>query len=166
MVAVRLAIGLPLAWQGDGKVGRPWWPRRTAEEVTMGVNERSGLVTRYLESIEQGVMVDCDALGPDVELDATVPNWRFAVRGRTDVVNELARWYAHPGSFEEVSRTPIPGGELASFTLKWEEDGVPHAAHQVHILEVTGAHITRAQVWCGGRWPASLLAEMAEAGRG
>jgi hypothetical protein len=132
----------------------------------MDVNDQSGPVPRYLASIEQGDMVGCDALGPEVELDATVPNWRFAVRGREAVRAELARWYAQPGRFEEVSRTPIPDGELVTLTLRWEEGGVPHAAHQVHILEVTGAHITRVRVWCGGRWPASLLAEMAEAGRG
>jgi hypothetical protein len=140
--------------------------RRSTEEVTMGVHQKSGPVPRYLASIEQGAMAGCDAFSPEVELDATVPNWRFAVHGSDDVRAELARWYAQPGTLEEVSRTPIPDGELVTFTLRWEEDGVPHAAHQVHILEVAGAHITGARVWCGGRWPAALLAEMAEAGRG
>jgi len=30
-------------------------------------------------------------------------------------------------------------------------------------LEVRDGRITRDQVWCGGRWSATLLAEMAEA---
>jgi hypothetical protein len=117
--------------------------------------DKAGPVSRYLQSIEQGAMGGCDAVSSNIELDATVPNWRFAVQGRRAVLAELARWYADPGSFEELRRTPIPAGET---------DGVPHAAHQVHILDVTDRHITRAQVWCGGRWPAALLAEMAEAG--
>jgi hypothetical protein len=132
--------------------------------VTGSTAIEAGPVWRYLESIEQGAMGACDAVSPGIELDATVPNWRFAVHGRTAVLAELSRWYADPGSFEELRRTPIPGGELVAFTLRWEADGVPHAAHQVHILEVTDRHITRAEVWCGGRWPAALLAEMAEAG--
>jgi ketosteroid isomerase-like protein len=128
--------------------------------------EGVGPVERYLAAIERGVMGGCDALGAEVELDATVPNWRFAVRGRPAVLAELSRWYADQGTFEEMKRTPTPGGELVEFTLRWEEDGVPHAVHQAHVLEVTDGHIARAQVWCGGRWPAALLAEMAEAARG
>ena len=43
---------------------------------------------------------------------------------------------------------------------------MPHAAHQAHVLAVREGRIVRDQVWCGGRWPASLLAEMAEAADG
>ena len=132
--------------------------------VRVSTDVEPGPVSRYLDSIEQGAMGGCDAVSSDIELDATVPNWRFAVHGSRAVLAELSRWYTDPGSFEELRRTPIPAGELVAFTLRWEADGVPHAAHQVHILEVADAHITRAQVWCGGRWPAALLAEMAEAG--
>jgi hypothetical protein len=112
---------------------------------------------------------DCDAFDPAVTLDATVPNWRFGVRGDPAVRAELARWYAAPGRFEELERIPLPAGELVEFTLRWEEAGVPFAVHQAHVLEVTDDRITRDQVWCGGRWSATLLAEMAEAsadGRG
>jgi ketosteroid isomerase-like protein len=124
---------------------------------------RTGPVGRYLTAIESGAMPDCDALSPDVTLDATVPNWRFTVRGDAAVRAELARWYADKAEFEELKRTPLPSGELVEFTLRWEEGGVPHAAHQAHVLEVADGRIRRDQVWCGGRWPASLLAEMAEA---
>jgi hypothetical protein len=126
-------------------------------------SDAAGPVERYLEAIERGAMGGCDAVSPGVELDATVPNWRFSVRGREAVLAELSRWYGDPGTFEELKRTATPTGELVEFTLRWEEDGVPHAVHQAHILEVAGHHIARAQIWCGGRWPASLLAEMAEA---
>jgi hypothetical protein len=37
---------------------------------------------------------------------------------------------------------------------------VPHAAHHVHIITVAGGRIVADTVMCGGRWPASLLAEM------
>ena len=126
-------------------------------------NQRAGPVERYLAAIEGAAMAGCDALSAGVTLDATVPNWRFTVRGDAAVRSELSRWYAHVGVFEELERTAVPTGELIEFTLRWEEGGVPHAVHQVHIVEVCDGRITRDRVWCGGRWPATLLAEMAEA---
>ncbi len=123
----------------------------------------AGPVERYLAAIEAGTVGSCDALHPDVTLDATVPNWRFQVYGDTAVRAELARWYADAGAFAELKRTALPTGELVEYTLRWEEGGVPHASHQVHIVEVADGAIARDQVWCGGRWPASLLADMAEA---
>ena len=124
------------------------------------------VIGRFLTSIEAGGLPEPDVLSDGVVLDATVPNWRFTVRGADDVGAELARWYGDPGSFEDLSRTPVPGGELVTFTRLWRENGVPHAAHQAHVLALSEGRIVRDQVWCGGRWPASLLAEMAEAGRG
>jgi hypothetical protein len=44
--------------------------------------------------------------------------------------------------------------------LSWTENGVPHAAHHMHLLTVADDHIVGDTVMCGGRWPASLLAEM------
>jgi hypothetical protein len=125
--------------------------------------QKNGPVERYLAAIEGAAMTDCDALGPDMTLDATVPNWRYQVRGSTAVTAELSRWYSDAGVFEELRRTPLPTGELVEFTLRWEDGGVPHAMHQAHIVEVTDGRITRDQVWCGGRWSAALLAEMAGA---
>ena len=122
-----------------------------------------GPVDRYLTAIATATLPACDAFHAEVTLDATVPNWRFTVEGDDAVRAQLAHWYADEGAFEELSRTPIPGGELVAFTLRWEEHGTPFAAHQVHVLEVRDDRIARDQVWCGGRWPASLLAEMEEA---
>jgi len=120
-------------------------------------------VSRYLAAIEGATVPGCDALAPDVTLDATVPNWRFRVHGSREVRGELARWFASPGSFEDLVRTPVPSGELVEFTLRWDEDGVPHAVHQAHVIEVADSRIIRDTVWCGGRWSATLLAEMADA---
>ena len=127
----------------------------------MSDHDKNGPIERYLAAIEGAVMDDCDALGAEITLDATVPNWRYQVQGSSAVKAELSRWYSDTGAFEELKRTPLPTGELVEFTLRWEECGVLHAAHQAHILEVTDGRITRDQVWCGGRWPATLLAEMA-----
>jgi hypothetical protein len=129
----------------------------------MSARQNEGPIERYLAAIEGATMSSCDALNPEVTLDATVPNWRFCVQGDEAVRAELSRWYADAGSFEELRRTTLPTGELVEFTLRWEEGGVPHAVHQAHVLEVADGLITKDQVWCGGRWSATLLAEMAEA---
>jgi hypothetical protein len=126
--------------------------------------KNDGPVDRFLAAVEGGEMGACSAFASDMVLDATVPNWRFSVLGQGEVQAEFSRWYADAGRFEELSRTPMPGGELVVFTLCWEEDGIPHAVHQAHLLEVADGRITKDQAWCGGRWPAGLLAEMAAAG--
>jgi hypothetical protein len=122
-----------------------------------------GPVERYLAAIEGATMAGCTDLAPDMLLDATVPNWRFNVRGAAAVRDELSRWYADPGTFEDLERTSLPTGELIAFTLCWEEEGVPHTVHQAHIVEVSDGRITRDRAWCGGRWSATQMAEMAGA---
>jgi hypothetical protein len=126
-------------------------------------NLSDGPVERYLAAIEGAAMAGRDALSPEVTLDATVPNWRFSVRGDAAVRAELSCWYADAGSFEELKRTLVLTGELVEFTLGWEQGGVPHVSHQANLVEVTDGQITRDQVWCERRWTATLLAERAEA---
>lgn len=131
-------------------------------------------------------MDQCQAFSENAVLDATVPNWRFTIQGAGAIRDEFSRWYADPGSFEEVLRTPIRDGELVEFTLCWEEGGIPHAVHQVHVIgigpaasdeerEANGSSFTQSggagritsdRAWCGGRWSAALLAEMALASAG
>ena len=78
---------------------------------------------------------------------------------------ELSRWFADPGRFEHLRRSPLPDGELVEFTLTWEEHGVPHACHQAHILRLRDGRVAADTAFCGGRWPAPLLAEMDQASR-
>lgn len=99
----------------------------------------------------------------DVLLDATVPNWRFRVQGAVSVREELGRWYADPGRFGDVRRNAIDDGELVEFTLNWEEEGVPHMCHQAHVVRLREGRIASDTVFCGGRWPESLLAQMQDA---
>ena len=105
-------------------------------------------------SIPSGVFCE------DVVLDATVPNWRFSVRGGEAVRAELGRWYADPGHFQQVRRHAIAGGELGEFTLEWEEHGVAHTCHQAHVLQLRDGRVEVDTVFCGGRRPAALMAEM------
>jgi hypothetical protein len=120
-------------------------------------------VERLLAAIEAGTPLPAGLFAPDAILDATVPHWRFTRRGEAPVCAELSGWYRDPGHFEVLIRTPLPDGELVEFTLTWEEGGVPHACHQAHVLRVGDDLICADTVFCGGRWPASLLAEMGAA---
>lgn len=117
----------------------------------------------FLAAVERATIPTTDAWDDDAVLDATVPNWRFSVRGADAIRTEYAGWFAQPARFESLERTPLPDGELVEYVLAWEEDGVPHAAHHLHRLRVRGARIVSDTVFCGGRWPAALLAQMEEA---
>jgi hypothetical protein len=117
-------------------------------------------VDAFLDAVEHGTIGSCSAWAPDAVLDATTPDWRFRMVGAAAIRAEYAHWFADPGRFEELRRIPIPGGEVVQYLLTWTENGVPHAAHHVHVLDVSHGRIEVDTVMCGGRWPASLLAEM------
>jgi hypothetical protein len=122
-------------------------------------------VDRFLAAVEAGAIGGCTAWAADAEVDATVPNWRFTIRGADAIRTEYARWFAEPGRFEELRRWPVADGEVVEYLLSWTEQGVPHAAHHVHLLTVRDGAIVHDTVMCGGRWSAGLLAEMEAAAR-
>jgi hypothetical protein len=118
-------------------------------------------IERFLTAVQTATIPACDAWSADATLDATVPNWRLHALGADAIRAEYARWFAAPGQFGELRRCPLDeGGEVVEYTLSWTENGVPHAAHHMHRLTVRDDQIVADTVFCGGRWPASLLAEM------
>jgi hypothetical protein len=121
-----------------------------------------GAIDSFLAGIEAGALA-AHLFSPDAVLDATVPNWRYTIRGADPIQAELARWYAAPGNFQQLVRRLLPDGELVEFTLTWEEDGVTHMCHQAHILRLEDGRIASDTAFCGGRWPAPRIAEMAAA---
>lgn len=121
-------------------------------------------VDAFLEAARAGAGMASALFTPDVVLDATVPGWRFEVRGAGAVARQYSGWFAAPGAFEELERLAVDGGEVVTYLLSWVEEGVPHAAHHCHVLRLTpDGRIAGDRFFCGGRWPASLLAEMAAA---
>jgi hypothetical protein len=129
------------------------------------------VIEKFLQAIESATIPACDVWSADATLDATVPNWRLHAAGPDAIRAEYARWFADPGHFDELRHYPVsegagddPAGARASdvveYTLSWSENGVPHAAHHLHLLTVRDGRIVADMVFCGGRWPASLLAEM------
>jgi hypothetical protein len=128
----------------------------------------SSAIDRFLQAIESAAIPSCDAWSPDATLDATVPNWRLRADGADAIRAEYARWFADPGRFGELRRCPLAdrAGEVIEYTLNWQENGVPHAAHHMHLLTLRDDQIVADTVMCGGRWPAALLAEMEAADGG
>jgi hypothetical protein len=117
-------------------------------------------VDRLLDVVVGARAVRDDVYAEGAVLDATCPGWRFTLNGPVAIGHQFAGWFRDPGRFEELARHRTATGEVVEYTLTWEEAGVPHAARHVHILTVEGDRIVRDHFWCGGRWPAPLLAEM------
>ncbi len=131
----------------------------------------SPVIGKFLHAIESATIPGSDIWSADAKLDATVPNWRLHVTGADAIRAGYSRWFANPGHVHELRRFPIAdrepdegASEVVEYTLSWQENGVPHAAHRMHVLTVRDDRIVADTVLCGGRWPASLLAEMEAAG--
>ena len=120
------------------------------------------VVDEFLYAIEERDDRRLRRWSADATLDATVPNWRLHASGPDAIRAEYARWFADPATSRSCAATRSDGGaaEIVEYTLSWSENGVPHAAHHLHVLTVRDERIVADTVFCGGRWPASLLAEM------
>ena len=121
-------------------------------------------VDRFLEAITAGAGIPADLLGTDAVLDATLPGWRFSLRGPDAIAEKYSSWFDAPGRFDELDRRRFDGGEVVTYLVASEEDGVPFAARHCHVftLDASGA-IVHDQFFCGGRWYPEQLAEMAAA---
>lgn len=120
-------------------------------------------VDRFIDAIRGATFGTAEGIyDPAVLLDATVPGWRFKVTGDHAVRSEYGRWFAAPAEFVEIHRHLTANGEVVEYYINWTEDDVTHGAHHAHVLTVDTAtdRITEDHVFCGGRWPAPLLAEM------
>lgn len=130
------------------------------DDAIMTTTNVTSSIDRFLASV-RGDHGGPSAWAEGAVLDAVVPGWRFSVRGDDKIRAQFRAWFADPGKFEELRRLPIETGEVVELTVTWAEDGVPHAARQVHVLEIgPDGRIVRDDMWCGGRWSAKLLAEM------
>jgi hypothetical protein len=140
-------------------------PTTDTTEITVGAPTRteSRMVDRLLDAICCGAGVPADLFTEDAVLDATVPGWRFAVRGAEGMARQYSGWFTHRAEMEELERHAVESGEVVRYLLTWIERGTPHAAHHCHLLRCAGGRISADTFFCGGRWDAGLLAEMAAA---
>ena len=123
------------------------------------------VVDRLLAAIAGGFG---DTVGPlfgdDAVLDATLAGRRFHRSGRGPIAAQYAEWFCVPGRLEELDRRTTAEGEVVTYLLTWLEDGVPHGAHQCHVLTLGGdGRIASDRFFCGGPWNAGQLAAMQEA---
>jgi hypothetical protein len=120
----------------------------------------------FLDAVTSGTGIPSELYAADANLDATVPGWRMSATGGDAIAATYARWFADPAEFDELDRQPVAGGEVVRYLLTWNEHGVPHAAHHCHLLATDAdGRITSDTVFCGGRWDAGRLAQMAGADR-
>jgi ketosteroid isomerase-like protein len=165
-MTIRTVWGLPTASRVAARrlqsVGRTMEvPRSSTQESAMSETITAhAAVDRFLVAVESAAIPRCDAWCDEATLDATVPDWRFRVRGADAIRTEYSKWFDEPGAFEQVRRLTTDEGEVVEFTLTWTEDGVPHASHHAHILTIRDGRIFADTVLCGGRWRVWLLAEM------
>ena len=108
-----------------------------------------------------GGAVPAHLFADDAVLDAVVPNWRFSVSGPAAIADVYGRWFDRPVRVTELRRFPITGGEVLEYTLHGIQDERPIASRHAHVLHVADdGRIVSDHVWCGGLWPAHLLARM------
>lgn len=136
----------------------------------------STTVDHLLAGIARGA-VPAGLFADDAVLDAVVPNWRFTATGATAVAAVYRGWFHRPVRVAELRRHPTAGGEVVEYTLHWVqpappasvprgEDAVAHASRHVHVLHLASdGRIATDHFWCGGIWPAPLLARMEAARR-
>lgn len=132
--------------------------------MTTNATTSATAVDRLLDALREGVGVPADLFTPDAQLDATVPGWRFHRHGAEALARQYGEWFADAGEFEELERLRLDGAEVVTYLLTWVEGGVPHAAHHCHVLRVDpDGRIAADRFFCGGRWTAARLAQMAAA---
>lgn len=134
------------------------------DHTSTAVVTTAPVVDRFLAAVSAGAGFPAELFSPDAVLDATVPHWRFTRRGVEAVARQYSTWFADVAAFEELERLPVAGGEVLTYLITWTEAGVPHAAHNCHVLRLDArGRIAADRFFCGGRWRAGLLAEMAAA---
>jgi hypothetical protein len=124
----------------------------------------STAIDGFLAEVLRGSMSSTH-YAPRAVLDAVVPGWRLAAEGPASIVEQYRRWFRHPARFADLRRLPTATGEVIEYTLTWTEDGVAHTGRHVHLIDLddTTSAIVSDHVWCGGRWPADLLAQIDQA---
>jgi len=120
-------------------------------------------IDQFVAAVESAGFTSSDFFAEDAVLDVTIPDWRFTVRGADAICRELAAWLPGRTNIDEIHRFAMLGGEAVELSLSWEAARIPYACHQLHLIQLKDGLIAEDKAWCGGHWPADLLAEMAGA---
>jgi hypothetical protein len=112
---------------------------------------------------------DADPLRPwyadDALLDATVPHWRFQVRGRDALLDLLdAEELRKPERrLAQLRTTPTDAGLLVEVEQRSTEGGEDRWFREVHHLRCDGGLVVEHGVWCSGVADAEAVRQLADA---
>ncbi len=113
-------------------------------------------VGSFLAAVAAGRGIGPDLYSPEATLDATVPNWRYVVRGAEAIAAEYDNWFAAPAEFEELTRSTSTDGEVV--TVPADLGRVRRSARCPSLPPAEAwsddGRIESDVVFCGGRWPA------------
>lgn len=157
-----------------------WWPdppgdvhRQTgtgdgAVELVVVARDHRPLTERVARCL-QALAYDSLAqlYTPDVLVDADVPNWRFQMKGRAEILEVLRREElglpgVHTTSFRWTAT--VDGGLVAQREVRFDGDDGPHLWRDVHVLRSEDGWITEHAISCTGIWdPATIARQAAEA---
>lgn len=119
-------------------------------------------IAAFLKALEAAAIEEVDIYADDAVLDASVPNWRFKVKGADAIRAQYAGWFSQPLTFVELRRLPVQDGEFLAYEVEWLDEGVRTRTHHAHQMVVVDGKITADTLWCGGpRSEETLLAEAA-----
>lgn len=119
------------------------------------------VVDRFLAGVEAG-RLSSDLYAPDALLDATVPSWRFQVKGADAIVEQYRGWFTGPCRLQTIDRHALPEGVLVRY-VQHDLDPGGITTHHLHLFTIVDDQITRDVVFCGGRWGPELVAKMGAA---
>jgi hypothetical protein len=89
--------------------------------------------------------------------DATVPGWRFVLRGAEPIVGQLHHWWPTPAELPSHQVTPTPDGAVVEFERRWHDDGELRGCRQVHVLVLDGQRVRELRITCAGEWDEQTL---------
>lgn len=98
---------------------------------------------------------------PEVLADIGVPDWRFQVRGREEVLQLLAEEeFERPDRrVHELRTTPTTDGVIVEAETRWSDDGQTWVNREAHHLRCRHGLVVEHVVWCTGVVDAAQAAE-------
>jgi hypothetical protein len=91
------------------------------------------------------------SLVPETVFDATVPGWRFRLRGTDQIVSQLYHWWPTPAELPSYRVTPTAEGVVLEFERPWLEHGERCGCRQVHVLVLDGERLRELRITCAGK---------------
>lgn len=124
----------------------------------------AGFPERFMARMEQGDFDGLTTLYTDDALfDAHVPNWRFQVRGRGEIAEQMKAWFQLPGRFHDVHEEWTAAGEpLVRFEWREREGSSTQiVSREMQLWRLNDGRIAEQLVFCAGRWDVALVERMA-----